>query len=284
MAQNTSSAQQRILLLVLVLAFTVGLFFLGKNNPTALVGDDKDGAGVSASAGRRAGASLASRGNLEVIRQQALNQLDNPARDSLQQLREAGDLARLAAFWERREIYPLAGAYYLQQAEQDSTLGHWRKAAETLFRAEKTIQDSATFHYFLHQSQRALENVLAMDPDDVDAKADLAVAYVDQNQVMRGVGLLKEVLAVDPNNEKALFYLGALSLQSNQLDKALERFQKLVDLQPQNPFHYYYLGQVLLRQNERDRALAAFEQYRNRLSDPKLKRQAQQMIEQLKNS
>ena len=283
-----TNSKQRLLLVAIVMAITTAIFFLGKNNPTALVGDAKNGKTNVANGSRRAATGenvkATRKGNLEAIRQQAMNQLAPTAKDSLMAFRKQGDLRSLARFWQQREYFPLAGAYYLQLARKDSTLANWRLAANTLFKAEKGVQDSATFHYMLDKAQAALKTVVKMAPDDVDAKADLAVTYVDQQQVMKGVGLLKEVLAADPNNQKALFYLGALSLQSNQLEKALERFEKLVDLQPQNPFNYYYLGQVYLRKQDRERAISAFTKYRDRLNDPKLKQQAQETINQLQKN
>jgi tetratricopeptide (TPR) repeat protein len=285
----TQRAQSQWLLLAVVGIVSVGIFFLGKNNPTALVNEEDGAQRPGAQSGPRSGASAGGKASapapavdLETLRKQATQGLDPETRDSLARFREQGNTEDLARFWQRHDAHLLSGLLLYRQAKSDSTLANWKSAASALFRAEKAAQDSLAFRQSVRLAREALKNVLAMDPDNLNAKADLAINYIEgDRQVMQGVGLLKEVLQAEPNNTKALFYLGVLSIQSNQLDKALERFEKLVDLQPQNAFNYYYLGQVHMRKGNRKKALSAFRYYRERVNDPKLRRQAQDLIEQL---
>ena len=67
----------------------------------------------------------------------------------------------------------------------------------------------------------AVRKVLNKNPDNLDAKTNLGMAYMATENPVKGVTLFREVLAADPRNEKALYNLGMLSIQSGQYDKAV---------------------------------------------------------------
>lgn len=92
-----------------------------------------------------------------------------------------------------------------------------------------------------------LENCLNLNPNNLDAKVDLAVSVYNVNRfqppaetvlMMQPARLLLEVVRTDSNHLDALYYLGKLAQESNQYEKAIGRFKKLVSLQPQNQSFY----------------------------------------------
>ncbi len=180
----------------------------------------------------------------------------------------AENTMNLAVKYDSLRQPALAGYYYQKLAEekqQDEKL--WALTGKKFFEAQATVDDSASYAYFVDLSIRAYEKALTMNPKNLDAKAEQAVNYIEgKGETMRGVGLLREIVQVDPDNRKALLYLGILSVQSNQLDKAVERFQKLTQLPPDGdtnyPYYYRYLGQVYASMGQKDKALAAFKQYK----------------------
>lgn len=111
------------------------------------------------------------------------------------------------------------------------------------------------------KAKENLEKSLELQPENIDAKIDLAVSVYNinrmqtpenQSDLMRPALLLREVIAKDSNNLDALYYLGKLSVESNQFEKAIERFKKLVSLQPQNPDFYFEISQIYAQMGEKE--------------------------------
>jgi tetratricopeptide (TPR) repeat protein len=114
-------------------------------------------------------------------------------------------------------------------------------------------QDDADFIF--GKAKAAFEQSLAINKNNLSANNGLALCYIDYDeQVMKGIGLLKHTLSQDSNNIEAIQYLGYLSIKSNQLEKAIERFKKLVTLQPSNSEHYNNLSQVYMRMGDKHKA------------------------------
>ena len=151
--------------------------------------------------------------------------------DTMQQYIYAGVLCeRIANINQDAWRYHSAARYFLMATEKGEHMG-------MLFKKAKSN----------------LEQCLTLNPQNLNAKVDLAVSIYNINNqeppknsadLMRPALLLREVVAADSNHVDALYYLGKLAQASNQLEKAIERFKKLVYLQPQNREHYLELSQM----------------------------------------
>jgi outer membrane protein len=267
----------KIIVICLVLGLIAFIFFSGKNNPTSLT----SGNNIQ---------SIPSEFSLEHFIEESKSKLSASDLQTLKGL-ENNDTAELekflsiSSFWNNTRNLP-ATAYYLEKtAELDPTEENWQKAALKYFEAQKIYaQDSLIFYEMLNSSMSAYRKVLEINPENIDAKADLAVCYVEGTKdVMKGVGMLREILELNPEHQKSLFYLGVLSMQSGQYDKARERFEQLVVLQPGNPFHYYYLGQIHMAMGNKMKAVAFFENYKNLVQDVNLRKEAEHLINSIKN-
>jgi tetratricopeptide (TPR) repeat protein len=106
------------------------------------------------------------------------------------------------------------------------------------------------------KAKENLKNCLNLNPNNLDAKVDLAVSIyninlnetpTDNMELMQPALLLREVVAADSNHFDGQYYLAKLSVESNQLEKAIVRFKKLVSLQPQNLNLYVELIDIYKR-------------------------------------
>jgi tetratricopeptide (TPR) repeat protein len=154
--------------------------------------------------------------------------------DTMKQYLYAGVLAeRLAKIQNNDSRYLQAARFYLME----------------LYKHDESSNELM----LTKKSKENLEKCLTLNPQNLDAKVDLAVCVYnlnkmqtpeDQMDLMKPALLLREVLAVDSNHLDGLYYLGKLAVESNQFEKAIVRFKKLVSLQPQNREFYLELSQI----------------------------------------
>lgn len=188
-------------------------------------------------------------------------------------------------FWKGRSDNLLAGYFQQNLAEKASSSQAWTRAGNLYQKAQKAVTDSNLKKAAVERSLKCFQIALNKSPENLEAKAGLALTYVEGKQkVMKGVGLLKEIIEVKPDHRKALFYLGMLSIRSGQYEKALKRFQKLVEIQPKNPFNHLYLGNVQEQLGNKDVALREYRKYQKLVEQPKLKANAEEKIKDLKAS
>jgi len=170
--------------------------------------------------------------------------------DTMQQYLYAAVLSeRVAKINNNAWRYHTAARYFLMETEKGEHLS-------LLFKKAKTN----------------LEQCLSIEPNNLNAKVDLAVSIYNINNqeppkntadLMRPALLLREVVAVDSNHIDGLYYLGKLAQASNQLEKAIERFKKLVYLQPQNREYYLELSQMYERLGNQKEAKVWLEKSQN---------------------
>jgi tetratricopeptide (TPR) repeat protein len=85
----------------------------------------------------------------------------------------------------------------------------------------------------------AYQRVLERDPDNLDVRADMAIAYLyDPNNPMEAINQTRMVLAKDSMHVQANFNLGIMLLQINRLDEARAQFLKVQRLVgPRSPLY-----------------------------------------------
>jgi len=110
----------------------------------------------------------------------------------------------------------------------------------------------------------------------------MAMTYVNTENPMQGIALLREVLQQDPTNELALFNLGLLSMQSNQYDRAIERFRQILVNNPTSRKAQFYLGISLAEGGKRDEARQVLAQVKKGEKDPQILAAIREYEERLK--
>ena len=191
-------------------------------------------AGPDASAQTPAGVAGAQISPQEVRRQTR----EAPLEENLQRrvdtiVSEAEALEGDAAYEKRAELVDLfigfghRGRAALAQeaiARDRQTFASWRAAGNLLYdwmRGEEGASRSA----IASMAAQAYEEALEIGPNDPNVRTDLATAYLETNNPMRGVQQVKQVLADNPDHVKARFNYGIMLLRIQRLEQALEQFE-----------------------------------------------------------
>jgi tetratricopeptide (TPR) repeat protein len=188
----------------------------------------------------------------------------------------------LAYRWDILQEPAVAAGYYEQLAEINATEKSWSDAAARYFAAAGAAPDSLIHSYLLYKTIGAYEKVIQLNPENADAKINLAVCYTETPEPMKGIMLLRDVVQKHPENIKAQMNLGFLSIRSGQYDKAIERFNKVLELNPGYTEAQYFLGYAYMNKGENSSAIEAFSRYLESGSDAQLISEANVYIRNLK--
>eukprot|EP01092_Planopodium_desertum_P015401 TRINITY_DN81498_c0_g2_i4.p1 TRINITY_DN81498_c0_g2~~TRINITY_DN81498_c0_g2_i4.p1 ORF type:complete len:272 (-),score=4.79 TRINITY_DN81498_c0_g2_i4:274-1089(-) len=193
-------------------------------------------------------------------------------------------LQNLIVLWDSLNNQLVSAHYMEQYALEEPTEKNWFAAGSKYYASASMGNDSVMVALAAGKAKEAFEKVIKLNPDNLDAQTAMAAIIVQVDQdVMKGVGLLKEVVAKDSNNVQAIFTLGMLSIRSNQFEKAEERFEKLITLQPFNPEYYFYLGEVYAKSGQTEKAIKTYETCKTLLKDEAAKKEIESLINKLKN-
>jgi tetratricopeptide (TPR) repeat protein len=105
----------------------------------------------------------------------------------------------------------------------------------------------------------AYRQILAMRPDDKDARAVIGNLYAEAGDLESAVQQFKRLVEIDSNQPDAWFNLGFLHDKRNELAAAERCFRKAVELRPALDRAWYGLGLVLVRDGRLEEAIGAFE-------------------------
>lgn len=172
---------------------------------------------------------------------------------------EAGDAAGAIALLEQ----PLANGQ--GTAEAQYVLGNAYALQEDLVRAEE------------HFAQ-----ALALNPDYIDARANLGVVLYRALKLPEAETAFREALALAPDDAEIHYNLGGVLASQNRLDDALAEFVRANELDPALPEPYLGMGSVYQMQDKEAEAIAALEKYLQLATDPLWRNQAQQMLDDLR--
>jgi tetratricopeptide (TPR) repeat protein len=112
------------------------------------------------------------------------------------------------------------------------------------------------------------QKAIDQNPGLLAAKANMAMTYVNTENPMQGILMLREVIDTDPTNELALFNLGILSMRSNQYSKAADRFRQILTNNPANTKAKFYLGLTLVELGDKEQARKVLSEVKKEEKDP----------------
>lgn len=246
-------------------------------------------AGYKTSSGTIQGvATLSSGFNFENYLNEEVNKLQPEQQQKLKSIgTDTNDLMPLQqkiVLWDSLNNQ-LISAYYMEiYARKEGSEQSWMTVGSKYYTFAGLSNDSLMIQYAGSKAKQAFEKVIALNSANLDAQTALAAIVIQLDEdVMKGVGLLKDVVAKDSNHVQAIFTLGMLSIQSNQYDKALTRFEKLVQLQPFNAEYYFYLGEVQAKMGNTKAAVKTYETCKTLLKDEQAQKEIQSLINKLKN-
>ncbi len=176
-----------------------------------------------------------------------------------------------------------AAWYYEQKVNVDPSESTYLNTAYRYFDAFKAAKDSAESGFFVSKAIENYKKVLEINPDNLNAKTDLGICYVEGTpQPMQGITLLREVVETNPDHEYAQLNLGFLSMKSGQFEKAAERFTKVLEINPARIDMYIYLGEAQARMGNNEKAVENLEMFTNLSGDRELVAEVQNYIDELK--
>ncbi len=109
-------------------------------------------------------------------------------------------------------------------AEEQQSFDGWRMAGNFFYDWMRT-EEAVERRGIASMAVEAYEKALEINPDHLDVRTDLATAYLETNNPMRGVQLVKQVLAADPDHIQARFNYGIMLLRIQRLEEAIEQFE-----------------------------------------------------------
>jgi predicted Zn-dependent protease len=127
------------------------------------------------------------------------------------------------------------------------------------------------------------QKAIDLNPGLLAAKANMAMTFVNTENPMQGILMLREVLDADPTNELALFNMGILSMRSNQYSKAADRFRQILTNNPANTKAKFYLGITLVELGNKEEARRVLLQVKKEEKDPVIQQAIGELEERLNN-
>lgn len=131
-------------------------------------------------------------------------------------------------------------------------------AGNTFLAAFDFSPGSGSGDEYLGKAKEYFNQVLSVSPENLDARAGLAMTYLTSENPMEGIGMLRENLAKNPSHYQTLFNLGMLSIRSGQFDKAIARFKTLEEKHPSDEKVSYFLAVSLFESGSVEEAKSRF--------------------------
>lgn len=189
--------------------------------------------------------------------------------------------ASLGQKYQAISKFDSAGYYYEAVANAKPSEKNFEQAGNQYFEAFSFAATEERGNFLGGKAQAMYGKVLESNPNNLDAKTNLAMTYIAGPAPMKGIALLREVLEKDPNNVKAIYNMGYLSMQSRQFDKAAERFRKLVEIDPKHVNGNFYLGVSLAEIGQKAEAREVFKKVKTLNNDPELHASVDEYLKKL---
>lgn len=168
---------------------------------------------------------------------------------------------------------PTQYIYYARLGGVYLALGQIDQALEVFHRGALKFPKLPEAHYFAGIAARAqgdydlaeieLRKSLALEPDNINALAQLGVVLLERERTTEAEILLRKAIAINDKHFYANYDLGRLLIRTQRYDAALPILTHAATLKPNNPGVHYQLFMVLTRlkrKNEADRELVVFKQ------------------------
>jgi len=199
---------------------------------------------------------------------------------------------QLAKHWDDVNQPAPAAFYYRDIAQKENKFADWMMAGSHFNDAYKVTQDTLAQPAFVVNAIACFKNAVQLQPQNLDAKTGLGVAYVNQTSLgitdpnggspMQGIMLLLDVVKQDPNNRNANLSLGMFAMKSGQYEKAVQRFKTIIAQKPEvEP--YFYLAESYKQLGMKKEAIEAYQKCRDMMPDAAFDERIDAYIKELKN-
>lgn len=193
-------------------------------------------------------------------------------------------LDSLVSFWDRIKRPDMAAYYTEKLAAQEKTAKSWIKAGDRYYYSIQFVKDDAEVPALYNKAIACYTEGLKLDPNNTDAKIQLASCYVDGSpNPMKGIGMLREVEKTDSNNVKLQMNFAFFSVKSGQYDKAIMRFEKVLQIDPSYIEAYLHLADAYEQQGNKAKTIGMLEKYMSLTPDLMARQEVKKYIDQLKS-
>ena len=186
----------------------------------------------------------------------------------------------------KRSLQPNAYYYYTEaqllreQGEGHAALEYMQKAMALDPESRLLKRETAVLYLQLKDDDAALallEELLADQPDDVEALNLVGRLLQSRKQHERAKAIYARILEQDPDNQDIYLLLGNLYMEDSQWDEAYDLFSRFVQRFPNAYAGHFFLGKVY---RQRDQPLEAEKAFRRSLAiEPELEGARFELIE-----
>jgi tetratricopeptide (TPR) repeat protein len=221
-----------------------------------------------------------------------INDLEGQLKNAQGDAARLGLQKKLAKQWDDVNQPAPAAFYYQAIARNENAFADWLNAGTHFNDAFKLTQDTLAQPAFVANAIESFKNATKLQPQSLEAKTGLGVAYVNQTSLgitdadggspMQGIMLLLDVVKQDPNDRSANLSLGLFAMKSGQYEKAVQRFKTIIAQKPEvEP--YFYLAESYKQLGMKKEAIAAYQKCREMMPDPAFDQRIDEYIKELKN-
>jgi tetratricopeptide (TPR) repeat protein len=213
---------------------------------------------------------------------QAIEKVEEGLKEDTQNLQL---LDSLVALWGKERQIPLSAYYAEMKATKQPSEQNWLNAAYRYFDSFKMENDSVLRKAWVDKTISCYQNVLSLNPHNLDAKTDLGLCYAEGTaEPMKGIMMLREVVQADSMHENAQYNLGILSVRSGQYEKAIERFEKVLLINPSRTEMYFIIGRTYMMMGNKESARTYLEEFKSTSKDMALVNETNNILQQLNNN
>lgn len=136
--------------------------------------------------------------------------------------------------------------FFMKNLTKKQTLGaYFSNVGMVMFRNRRT--DDALFY---------MEQSVALNPEALDARNNLANIYSEQKQYDRAIEQYRQALKTDPNNWQTYFNLGIALSEAKREDEAIDAFRQSAQINPAHAPSRNVLAQLYMEKQRWYNALA----------------------------
>ncbi len=164
------------------------------------------------------------------------------------------DTSAVAPLLMREKMYVLAEGGRLDMAadvqsaiaEQTGLAEDWKTAGDLYYEWMTNESQTAERGNAAVSAVSAYQATLALDPDNLDVRTDMATAYLNTGSPMLGVTEIKRVLEVDPDHLNANFNYGLMLARINRTEEAIAQLQRVRALAPDSTSVHHQRASALI--------------------------------------
>jgi len=269
-----SAKNTRLLLIAGALVLFV-LLFIAPKAPSRVSETGEEGH-------QPARAAFSTNATLDVYVSTALKNMKPADKQHVDKLAAAKNYDSLIVIFDRLKRPDLASYYTEEKAKQSRSAADWQKAGNRYYYAVQFSDDKTESPVLYQCAMRCLNNSLAIQPNNADAKIMLASCYVEGTpEPMEGIKRLKEVEKTDSNNVKLQLTFAFFSVRSGQMDKAITRFNKVLQVDSNYIEAYLHLADAYERQGNVPETVAMLKRYASKTNDVTARLEVEKYIQQL---